>query len=46
MAEDYREWEVTLDDLKMGRAVLTAISEDEAGNVEKTPHVVTIDVAP
>jgi len=46
LAEDYSEWEVTLDDLKTGRAVLTAVAEDEAGNIEKTPHVMTIDVGP
>jgi hypothetical protein len=43
--ENFAEWEVTLDDLKGGRRVtLTAGGVDEAGNAEKTPHVMTVAV--
>ncbi len=35
-------WEITLDGTKTGAVKLTALAEDAAGNVEKTPHVLTV----
>ncbi|MEZ0266111.1 MAG: G8 domain-containing protein, partial [Phycisphaerae bacterium] len=37
---NFDEWELTLSDAAAGPR-LTALAEDAAGNVEKTPHVVT-----
>ncbi|MDB5321539.1 MAG: hypothetical protein JWN40_3170, partial [Phycisphaerales bacterium] len=44
VAGNFSEWEISLDDLKSGRVVLTAGAEDAAGNVEKTPHVMAFDM--
>jgi len=38
------EWEVTLANVKAGPVKLTALSEDAVGNVEKTPHEVTVSI--
>jgi hypothetical protein len=38
------EWEFTLANVKAGPVKLTALSEDVAGNAEKTPHEVTVVV--
>ncbi len=38
------EWEVTLANVKAGPVKLMALSEDAAGNVEKTPHEVTVSI--
>src|SRR5262249_8286510 len=39
---NFSEWELTLDALPRGPITLTAVAEDAAGNVETTPHSVTI----
>lgn len=38
------EWEFTLASVKSGPVKLTAVSEDAVGNVEKTPHEVTVSI--
>jgi hypothetical protein len=38
------EWEITLANVNAGPVKLTALSEDAAGNTEKTPHEVTVVV--
>ena len=38
------EWEVTLVNVKAGPVKLTAKAEDSAGNVEQTPHELTVIV--
>lgn len=38
---DFAVWEVTLDKVKAGELKLKAHAEDAAGNVEKTPHLLT-----
>ena len=35
---NYSQWEVVLERVAPGRIELTAVSEDDAGNVEKRPH--------
>jgi hypothetical protein len=42
--DDFLQWEATLRDVKTGRLTITAVSEDEAGNIEQTPHVLTVEV--
>jgi hypothetical protein len=43
LAPNFAEWEVTLTDLPAGPLRLSAHAEDAAGNVEKLPHVLTLD---
>lgn len=38
LAPNYSQWEVTLERAGNGPVELTALSEDEAGNIEKIPH--------
>ncbi len=38
------EWAVTLTATKAGAVKLTALAEDAAGNVEKTPHELTVSI--
>jgi RNA polymerase sigma factor (sigma-70 family) len=45
LAPNYSQWEVVLDGVKPGRLRLVAKAEDEAGNVEKVPHTLTVPVA-
>jgi hypothetical protein len=40
LAPDFAEWEITLKQGLGGTVALEAHAEDEAGNVEKSPHVV------
>ncbi len=40
----FAEWEAALDRPGPGEAKLTAHAEDEAGNVEKLPHVIRVDL--
>jgi len=35
---DFHRWELTIKGLKPGKLVIEAYGEDEAGNIEKTPH--------
>ncbi|MDX2165614.1 MAG: G8 domain-containing protein [Deltaproteobacteria bacterium] len=42
--DEFLQWTVTLRGVAPGPLTLTAVSEDAAGNVEQTPHVVTVDV--
>jgi hypothetical protein len=41
-APNFAEWEITLAGVRPGAWKLTAFAEDAAGNIEKTPHVVTV----
>ncbi len=41
---NYSQWEVVLERVVPGALALTAVSEDEAGNVEKNPHRMSITV--
>jgi hypothetical protein len=41
---DFHQWEVRLTGIKPGKLRLTAFAEDEAGNVEQTPHELTVVV--
>ena len=38
VAEDYSQWEVELETSPKGSLIVTAVAEDQAGNVEKNPH--------
>jgi hypothetical protein len=42
LAASFAEWEVELDGVKADELKLTARAVDDAGNAEKTPHVMTI----
>jgi RNA polymerase sigma factor (sigma-70 family) len=42
VAANFAEWEVVLTDTGRGEVQLKAHAEDEAGNVEKRPHAVTV----
>ena len=42
--DDFLQWEATLTNVAPGRLTITAVSRDEAGNVEQTPHVLTVEV--
>jgi RNA polymerase sigma factor (sigma-70 family) len=44
-AANFSEWEITLENLSSGSLKLEAHAEDEAGNVEKRPHVLMVNVA-
>jgi hypothetical protein len=41
---DFHRWELTLKNLKPGKIVIEAYGEDEAGNIEKTPHQTVFQV--
>ena len=41
---NYSQWEVVLERVSPGELELTAVSEDDAGNVEKLPHRAKISV--
>jgi hypothetical protein len=41
-AANFAEWEVTLENPSVGEVKLTAHAEDAAGNVEKMPHVLSV----
>jgi hypothetical protein len=41
---DYLQWTATLSDVAPGGLTITAVSEDAAGNVERTPHVLVVEV--
>jgi hypothetical protein len=43
---NFAEWEVTLEGVRAGELKLTARAEDEAGNVEKRPHRLTVTAGP
>jgi hypothetical protein len=45
VAPNFAEWEITLESLPRGAAKLLAHAEDTAGNVEKRPHVVMVEVS-
>lgn len=42
--DDFLQWKATLCNVAPGPLTITAVSQDEAGNVEQTPHVLTVDV--
>ncbi len=42
LVPDFSRWELTLDPIQARPITLTATAEDQAGNVERTPHVLTI----
>ena len=44
LGPNYSQWEVVLERVAPGAFELTAASEDEAGNVEKNPHRMSIMV--
>src|SRR5262249_27600788 len=41
---NFAEWEVALEDVRPGELKLTAHAEDAAGNVEKLPHVMIVNL--
>lgn len=43
---NFHQWEAKLSGIKPGKLSLTVYAEDEAGNVEQTPHKVTVTVSP
>ena len=42
-AANFAEWEAALESVPAGAVTLTAHAEDAAGNVERLPHVVTVN---
>ncbi len=42
VVSNYAEWEITLDQPAGEQLPLTAGAEDRAGNIEKTPHRLTV----
>jgi hypothetical protein len=46
LAENFGEWEVVLEKAASGETRLSALAEDEAGNVEQVPHVLAVDSEP
>jgi hypothetical protein len=42
--DNFAEWEITLKDLTPGPTSLTAVAEDVSGNIEKTPHMLTVEI--
>jgi hypothetical protein len=45
VAPNFTEWEITLENLPAGTVKLEAYAEDAAGNVEKRPHVVILNLS-
>lgn len=43
-ARNWAQWEITLEKAPAGRIALIAAGEDMAGNVEKTPHKLTVSI--
>jgi hypothetical protein len=43
LSPNFAEWEVALDRPAAGELTLRAYAEDEAGNVERRPHIVRVD---
>jgi hypothetical protein len=41
---NFHQWEARLTDLKPGKLTITAVAEDRAGNVEQTPHKLTVTI--
>jgi hypothetical protein len=41
---NFHQWEARLTNIKQGKLTLEARSEDESGNVERTPHTITLMV--
>jgi hypothetical protein len=41
LAPNFAEWEIILDHVRPGALKLTAFADDAAGNVERTPHVIS-----
>ena len=44
LGRNYSQWEVVLERVAPGALELIAVSEDEAGNIEKNPHRMSIVV--
>jgi hypothetical protein len=44
LAPNFKEWEITLDNLPPGPLRLEAFAQDAAGNVEKLEHVINVEV--
>jgi hypothetical protein len=44
LAPNFADWEIVLEKVQAGELKLTARAEDAAGNVEKLPHVVVVNV--
>ena len=42
--DDFLQWKATLTNVAPGPLTISAVSRDEAGNVEQTPHVLTVEV--
>ncbi len=42
LANNFAEWEITLDAVPAGKLKLIAEPQDSAGNVEKTPHELSV----
>src|SRR5206468_3986911 len=42
LAPNFAEWQVVLEDAGSGDIKLAAHAEDAAGNIEKTPHVLSV----
>ena len=45
LAPNFLEWEAVLEDLRSNSFTLTALADDEAGNIEQIPHKATISLA-
>ena len=41
---NFHQWEVRLSGVKPGKLRITAFAKDEAGNIEQTPHKLTVVV--
>jgi hypothetical protein len=44
LAPNFLEWEAVLEDLRANAFTLTALADDEAGNIEQIPHKATISL--
>ena len=44
LAPNFAQWEITLEGLRPGTMKVAAFAEDAAGNVEKGPHTLNVDV--
>jgi hypothetical protein len=42
LRDNFAEWEIALENSASGKIRLTAHAEDAAGNIEQTPHVMTV----
>jgi hypothetical protein len=44
VSPNFADWEIVLDKVQAGELKVTAHAEDDAGNIEKLPHEMTVNI--